>query len=274
MKTALALLTAAPLLLGATGDSPVPSSLDRFRYQPEKIRVGEVAHYVKSNLDGSKPTRVSIFVASPDKLEVAKVEAKVIDAAWVRAGFSWTLFTADRLDAGVIKLDGSVEERATLGLDRKAGAVTVKIGDREGSATWGHVPFHIYNFDFTSLNFAWRHLIDPKAPFSIGVLDPTFKPEGDPLLYRGTAAITYVGEEIVHGKTCRKYRIAGPGIGGATGYLWEDPKSGWLEKIEIPFPDNPDWSSFKLELQGIERMTPAGWKTFIAESLAKANPER
>ena len=45
-------------LLGAAPDPPRPASdLAKFRYQPAKIRVNEVAHYVKSNLNGSKPTR-------------------------------------------------------------------------------------------------------------------------------------------------------------------------------------------------------------------------
>ena len=264
------LLLILPLLAAAPGDT-VTSSLDRFRHQPERIRIGEVAHYVKSNLDGSTPARVSIFVAAPDKLEVAKVEKGVNDAAWVRAAFNWHLFTADRIDAAVIELDGSVEERASLDVDRKAGVVQIKIGDRTGSAPWGHLPFHIYNFDFTSLNFAWRHLKDPKAAFEIGVMDPTFQAEGEPFVYRGKAKIEYVADEKLHGKRCRKYRISGPGVGGATGWIWADRKGDWLEKIEIPFPDNPDWNSFKLELERIETMTPEGWKKFIADSLAKAN---
>jgi hypothetical protein len=134
-----------------------------------------------------------------------------------------------------------------------------------------HVPFHVYNFDFTSLNFAWRHLADPKAPFSIGVIDPTFQKDGEVIFYRGDADIEYVRDEKLHGKTCRLYRISGPGIGGVTGSIWADPKSGWLDKIAIPFPDNPDWKSFRLELQDVEIMTPEAWKRFIAKSLAKAN---
>jgi len=250
---------------------PVPSSLDQFRYRPETIRVGEVAHYVKSNLDGSKPARVSIFVASPEQLEVAKVEKNVNDAAWVRAHFDWKLFTADKLDAGVIQLDGSVEERATLDLDRGAGVVQATVNGKTGTAAWGQLPFHVYNFDFTSLNFAWRHLAHPKKPFAIGVIDPTFKKEGDVIFYRGAAEVAYVGEESVHGKRCLKYRIAGPGIGGVEGLLWADPRGVWLEKIAIPFPDNPDWKSFQLELQGVEVMTPDAWKRYIADSLTKAN---
>jgi hypothetical protein len=145
------------------------------------------------------------------------------------------------------------------------------VAGRTGTAAWAQLPFHVYNFDFASLNFAWRHLASPRAPFSIGVVDPTFRSEGDVIFYRGAADVAYVGEESLHGKTCRKYRITGPGIGGVEGTIWEDPKSGWLEKIAIPFPDNPDWASFLLELQGVEVMTPAAWKAFIADSLADAN---
>ena len=99
-------------------------------------------------------------------------------------------------------------------------------------------------------------------------MDPTFKAEGDIFVYRGEARIEYLREEPLHGKSCPLYRISGPGIGGTTGSIWADPKSGWLEKVEIPFPDNPEWSSFRLELQGTETMTPEAWKKFIADSLA------
>ena len=271
MKRAALLVSGLALLGVAAGPGPAGSSLDRFRYRPEKIRVGQVAHYVKSNLDGSKPTRVSIFVAAKDRIEVAKVEQGVIDAAWVRAHFDWTLFTADRLEAAVRNLDGSIEERAELSADTKTGVVNVKVGDMKGSAAWGWAPFHIYNFDFASLNFAWRQLADPRSSFTIGVMDPTFKSEGDIFVYRGEAKIEYVRDEPLHGKRCTLHRISGPGIAGTTGSIWADPKSGWLEKVEIPFPDNPDWSSFRLELQGVETMTPEAWRKFMAESLAKAN---
>jgi hypothetical protein len=267
------LVLASLLVLGSAAPDPpkVASDLEKFRYQPARIQVNEVAHYVKSNLDGSKPTRVSIFVVAPDRLEVAKVEKNVIDAAWVRAHFDWKLFTADDLKAAVINLDGSIEERATFVVDRAKESVDVTVGDRKGSAAWKQLPFHVYNFDFTSLNFAWRHLVDPKEPFTIGIIDPTFQKDGPLVFYRGDAHVVYTGEDEVHGKTVRSYRISGPGLENAKGTIWWDPKSGWLEKVEIPFRDNPDWNSFRLELQGIERMTPTAWKKYVADSLAKAN---
>jgi hypothetical protein len=275
MSRRLVVLLASVTLIGASADPPpTGSDLGKFRYQPGKIRVNEVAHYIKSNLNGSKPTRVSIFVVAPDRIEVAKVERDVIDAAWVRASFDWTLFTSVDMKAAVINLDGSVEERAVFTVDKPKGAVDVTVGERKGSAAWKQLPFHVYNFDLTSLNFAWRHLVDPKAPFTIGILDPTFQKDGPLVFYRGDARIVYTGEDELHGKTCRSYRISGPGIENTTGTIWWDPKSGWLEKVEIPFRDNPDWNSFKLELQGIEAMTPAAWKKFMADSLVKANAGR
>jgi hypothetical protein len=265
-------LLASLALLGAAADSPpVRSDLDKFRYQPGKIRVNEVAHYVKSNLDGTKPSRVSIFVVAPDRLEVAKVEREVTDAAWVRAVFDWTLFTSVEMKGGVINLDGSVEERAVFAVDRAKGLVDVSVGEMKGSAAWKQLPFHVYNFDFTSLNFAWRHLVDPKAPFTIGVIDPTFQKDGPLIFYRGDARIEYERDETFKGKKCRRYKISGPGIENTVGVIWQDPSSGWLERIQIPFRDNPDWNSFKLDLIGIESMTPAAWKKFVADSLAKAN---
>ncbi len=237
MKRTGMLLAALSLLAAAA--APVGSSLDRFRYQPSKIRVGEVAHYVKSNLDGTKPARVSIFVVAPDRLEVAKVEREVNDAAWVRAHFDWTLFTSDRMEAAVINLDGSIEERAVFAVDRAKGEVDVTVGDRKGSAAWRQLPFHVYNFDFTSLNFAWRHLVDPKAPFSIGIIDPTFQKEGDLIFYRGDARIEYERDETFKGKKCRRYRISGPGIENTVGIIWQDTEERLAREDPDPFPGQP-----------------------------------
>ncbi len=271
MKIRMFAVGALALLVLAAGPARVGSSLDRFHYRPDRIRIGEVAHYVKSNVDGSKPLRISIFVAAKDRLEVAKVEKGTGDAAWVRAHFDWKIFTADRIQAAVIDLGGSVEERAVFAADAKAGVVNVRVGERTGSAAWRWVPFHVYNFDFASLNFAWRQLDDPRSSFTVGVLDPNFGEGDDIVFYRGDARIEYVRDESLHGKSCPLYRISGPGIGGTTGSIWLDPKTSWLEKVEIPFPDNPAWKSFRLELQGTETMTPEAWKKFIADSLAKAN---
>jgi hypothetical protein len=193
------------------------------------IRVGEVA---SSSRTSTVQADARVFVAAKDRLEVAKVEKGD------RRGWVWAhrlTFTADRLEASVINLDGSIEERAVFAVNRAKGVVDVSVGDRKGSAAWRQVPFHVYNFDFTSLNFAWRHLIDPKAPFTIGVIDPTFQKDGPLVFYRGDADRLH-GRGRLHGKTCRSYRISGEGIGGDRHHLVTpaagSPKNG-------PLPGQP-----------------------------------
>ena len=258
------------LLSVSTGyprQSAVTSSTDRFRYQPDRIEVGTVYHYTKSNLDGSKPITVSIFITSKDRLEVMKSEEGLIDSAHVIAEMDWTTFSAVKLDAGVIIKDGSREARALLQLSTKDNSVFVKVAGMEKTVPIGHYPFHIYNFDFVSLNFILRHLIDPKAGFEIGIGDPTFSEEI--FAYKGKAVFQYVGDARLHGVECRKYRVTGEAFGGKEGAVWVNKKRGYAENIEIPVRDNPDWKDFKFELKAVGKMNPDQWKKFMFDNIGK-----
>ena len=219
---------------------------------PAKIRVGEVAHYVKSNLDGSKPTRVSIFVVAPDRLEVAKVEQDVTDAAWVRAHFDWTLFTSDQMDAAVINLDGSVEERAVVRRRPREGG-----GRRDGGRPEGERRLEAASVPRLQLRLHEPELrVAPPGRPEGAVYDRHHRPdvpEGgrpDLLPRRREDRVRRRGRDV-HGQEVPPL----PDLGARDrrtrrASIWWDPKSGWLEKIEIPFRDNPDWNSFKLELRG------------------------
>ena len=68
---------------------------------------GTAIHYVKSNLDGSKPSLVTMYIASPDEIEVSKSEKEVSDSADIRAHIDLSRLTADHLDAGVLTADGN-----------------------------------------------------------------------------------------------------------------------------------------------------------------------
>jgi hypothetical protein len=245
----------------------VTSSTDRFKYRPDRIEVGTVYHYTKSNLDGSKPITVSIFVAAKDRLEVMKSEEGLTDSAHVIAEMDWSTFSATNLDAGVILKDGSREPRARLRLSAKDNSVFVKVGGAEKTVAVGHYPFHIYNFDFVSLNFILRHLLDPKAGFEIGVGDPTF--DENIFAYKGKASFQYAGDERLHGIECRKYRVTGEAFGGKEGAVWVNKKGGYAESIEIPVRDNPDWKDFKMELKAIQKMSPDQWKKYMFANIGK-----
>ena len=79
--------------------SKTTHSLTQFKFQPEKIQVGEVYHYTKSNLDGTYPARVYIRTVDAENLEVGKFEAHNQDAVRVTAHMDWNSFSADQLES-------------------------------------------------------------------------------------------------------------------------------------------------------------------------------
>src|SRR5262245_11908023 len=87
------LITASPLLAQAT------RSTHLFRYQPDKVKVGTVYHYTKSNLDGTKAITVSAYVAAKDRIEVFKTDPDGDDCAFVIANMNWEIFSAERLNS-------------------------------------------------------------------------------------------------------------------------------------------------------------------------------
>ncbi|HEX8247171.1 MAG TPA: hypothetical protein VF599_03220 [Pyrinomonadaceae bacterium] len=255
----LMILTAFGLPCAAQNDSA------KFRFNPKKIEVGTVYHYVKTNVDGTKPEYVSQYVAAPDKLEAFKFHPRGSRAALVIATMDWTIFSARRLESWQVFAAGKKNLFATLDYSGAAKAVDVSIpstGKPSEKTAIEQLPFHVYNFDFGSLNFAFRHLANPKTSFIIGVADPTFK--DNPLfVYRGAASVRYEGKETRGGVKCRKYRIDGAGLENRGGWIWVNEKLGHIEDMEIALADNPEWTSFKFKLLKTEKMTRDQWENFM-----------
>jgi hypothetical protein len=57
-------------------------------------------------------------------------------------------------------------------------------------------------------------------------------------------------------------------MAGAEAQLWTALDDGRLVAIESPVPDNPGWSSFRLELQSTTQMNDAEWESFVAAEVA------
>jgi hypothetical protein len=268
--------------------SPLPTSaIHLFRYQPEKIDVGTVYHYLKSNIDRTSPARVFLFIASKTHLEVLKIEQGSELLAYVTADMDWAIFSADHLEGWHILPDdewagqpvpppGLLRSQALGALNHLGHTLTMWVSSLTGTARVGHYPVHIYNFDFLSFNFIFRHLIDPHASFEIGVIDPDpavlraignneVGPEANILTYRGKACVAYLGDEPYRGVPCRKYRLNGPGMDDKDGFIWVNQAKGHFENIEHPLADNPSWTSFKLELQATEHMQAGEWQRYIAK---------
>jgi hypothetical protein len=124
----------------------------------------------------------------------------------------------------------------------------------------GRLPYYVFNFDLSDLNFAFRHRPRPTAPLTMGLADPTFAEEGPLFAYRGEVRLEYLGEEAREGGRCRKYRIEGPGLARGGGTLWVDKAGGYFRDAEIQTANNPEWQSLKFRLLRIERLDRAGWE--------------
>jgi hypothetical protein len=235
------LVLPALLLILIAALAPARAQVEAFRFQPDRIPVGKVFHYVKTNFDGTHPEHVSIRVVDRDHIESFKFHPGKPPAALVIAELDWSTFSARSL----VSWHLDAEHR------------TVEIG---------FTPWHIYNFDLASLNFTLPHLIDPQGRFKVGIADPDFG-DGPAFLYKGEVEVSYLGEETRGGVLCRKYRIDGPGLQSRGGFLWVNQAQGHIEDAEIDLPDNPAWSQFKFRLTGVETMDQATWEAFQKEQL-------
>jgi len=268
------LLIALVSLLIANAASAQDAS-SAFIYQPDRVPVGTVYHYTKSNLDGSHAAELYVFVAPATDLEVLKLEPESTTAAYVRADMDWTAFAAARLDAWHLTETG-LTPQLYLDFDHAADTATAYMGPMAMPVSFEALPVHLYNFDLMSLNAALPHLHAPEADFAVGIVDPNWtlfageKVDPQPvlengLLYKGKAHFTYQGQDSHRGLTCHTYRVDGPGLDDQEGMLWVSAEDGHIVLFEHPTPDNPAWDTFKLEWKETLRMNGGAWRGFMMQ---------
>ena len=248
--------------------SELTLSLDDFCFQPERVNAGTVSHYIKSNSDGTYPARIFIYVPDHDHLEVLKLEAHGMDAALVKAHMDWTTFSADRIESWNLLPDGSRTPQASLFSSFKDKTFTITWKERNDMVQVQHYPVHVYNFDFISLNHILPHWQHPESEVTIGVLQPNFDPNPQTMIkFEGTVTIKYAGVEERDDHLCRKYSIAGPGLRHKTGLIWVNAQNDYIQDMEIPIPDNPDWRDFKFRFVSSEQMDSGQWADFMTEEI-------
>ena len=193
----------------------ITSSIDQFIYRPELIKTGTVYHYVKSNIDGSYPARIIIYIKDRDHLEVLKFEEHGMDAAHVMAHIDWETFSVDQIESWVLTSDGKRRPQASLSSSYEDKTFTISWQNQNDIVRVGHYPAHVYNFDLISLNYILRHWSHPEGEVTIGILQPNFDPDPETMMnYEGTVDIRYLDDEARNAQTCRKYSIGGAGLKG------------------------------------------------------------
>ncbi len=244
-----------------------------FRYDPQRVAIGTVYHYVKTNVDGTQPENISLFVASRDRIESFKFHEKGTRAGLVTADIDWKNFIAKKLESWQVSGKDDRKLFATLTYKPAEKAVEVSIPAMKPEPEFAKIerlPFHLYNFDLASLNVSLPHLADPKGSFTVGIADPTFKPDGPMFAYKGDMNVSFAATEMHNGVKCRRYSASGSGIGGK-GTIWVDDTLGHIVEMEFDVANNPDWKTFKLKLLRTEKMTGDGWQRFIADHFSSGS---
>ncbi|MRG96293.1 hypothetical protein [Polyangium spumosum] len=253
------------------GGEPEAPGIEAFEFDESKVPVGVAYHYVKSNTDGSKPERVSFYVADHETIESFKFQGpRPQSASHVLATMDWTRFLATRLESRQMTRGGAEREVAVVEYTPMTRTLRAEInGFAPNTISIEHAPFHVHSFDLGSLNLSFRYLKNPLGSFKIGIANPTYAETGPIFVYRGEVTVSYVGDETRENTPCNKYEIDGPGLKNRGGFVWVDQKDFHIVDMELSLPNHPEWVTYKLKLLSRETMKPDGWRAFMRAQLEK-----
>ena len=266
MRRALGLgLVLLGLLAGAT---PARAQLHAFRFDAGAVPVGRLYEYLKSNRDGSRPARVSLYVAGTDRLEALKWAPGDSTATLVVAVMDWTRFSVRRLESWALARSAIPVLRATLETDPAGDGVRVSFQPDQllPIHRW---PWHSYDFDFASLNLTLSHLLQPEAGFEFERADIVYAPGGPPFADLGPVEVRFVAREERQGIAVRRYRLSGSGLEGHSGDLWVAIEGQHIVEYSFPFPDEPGYTDGRLRLQEVRALAPEAWERYRRQRLGE-----
>lgn len=262
----------------------ITSSVDQFRFQPERIAPGEMFHYIKSGRAGNKPRDVYIYWTNPNHIEVLKIKPNNSGQAFVVADLDWENFCVRHIDSLHMFPDGSRKKQASADHLATRQRYEMWLSSDYSSTEIEHEPTYNYNFDFIGANVNLMHWAHPENAVEVGIVEPNWPllnargkaPAGELkelVLYNGTVTIQFEEVTKYKGRTCRKYIVEGPGLPGGTGYLWADMERQYFVNFEHPYRDNPSWNDFKFEFQSIAHMDETQWQAFCFRMCRDNTPD-
>lgn len=236
------LVAFAGLALAAPAAGPlVAQAPPEYRFRLDRVPYGTVWHYVRSTWDGSSPHRVTQYMVAQDRVAVLTEPPDGGPPTLAIARLDWERYGAAEYEAWTLAADGT--RRPVPGWQAPDGAA---------------LPVHPLALDLATLNAALPQLRRPKAPFTILLAGAPATPRGG-----GAVTVTYLRDEARDGRPCRVYRLSGPGLDAGDGTMWVDRKLGALRAVEIPVLGGAGQLSYRLALERVERMGPAGWDAFV-----------
>ena len=259
---ALGLFAALP---AAGQDEPAPAGddLQAFRYVADQQPVGRVLHYRHSNVDGTRASRVTLYVAAEDRIEALKWNPGWTRSTLVVAEMDWKTFSVRSFETTVITTGNERQVLGRLEVDADGRSLETRFGGARTRVAVEQRPWHSYDFDLASLNVSMRYLVDPEGRVMLGIMDAV----GGAFGHRGWVELGYEADEERAGIPCRRYALDGPGFSDRGGLLWvsRDEEACFVD-FEFDLPDEPGMTSGKLLLLERGELTGEEWEAFVAES--------
>jgi hypothetical protein len=232
-----------------------------FHFDLAKVPQGKVLHYRKSNLDGSHPTNVSVYVVDGERLESLKWDQGASEATLVSARMDWKRFSVRDFQSTHLERGKAPERKATLTANADGTQLEVSFlnGRTVKVQRW---PWHSYDFDFASLGLVLPHLRDPRADLIFWRTDVVFLGEGTDFSEVGGIRMHFEAMELRDRQQLRRYSIGGAGLQHRYGTLWTDASSGLMIEYQIPIGDEPGYKDVHLRLDQMQEMTREQWEAF------------
>ena len=237
------------------------AQVSQFKFEPSRVPVGTAFHFDKSNIDGSRATRISVYVVDRDRLESFKWDEDSETATLVQARMDWTRFSVSELKSWQWRKGVAPELRGAL--EASADGRSLSVSHNQGRPVavdrW---PWHSYDFDFASLGLALPHLRDPHLDVIFWRTDALLVGEGVEFAQIGGVRLHFEGLERRDGREVRRYSIGGAGLKHLYGKLWTDATTGLLVEYQIPLGDEPGYKDVHLRLERSDSMTLSQWEAF------------
>jgi hypothetical protein len=251
------------LVLPATAHA---DDVTKFLYDPTRVPVGRVFHYMKSNLDGSHPAHVALYVAAQDRFETFTVAPGDSVAHHVIATMQWITCAVKRIEWWRVPRRGVpvLERVVTDGSDDRSFDVESPNSGRpieRVNMVWR--PWHLYPLDLASLAMTLPHIINPKDSLTIALATEGAPGDSTTYTYRGKATLAYRRDETRSGEVTRAYEMDGPALDHRGGTIWTRVRDGMIQDLELGLPTAPEWTGFKLRLIRTRGMSELRWKRFV-----------
>ncbi|MDF2176880.1 hypothetical protein P2G88_01265 [Aliiglaciecola sp. CAU 1673] len=233
-----------------------------------KVPTGKVFLYTKSNMDGTNEGNIAVYYRDAYEIESFKWHDGNHSATVVRALINPDTLNVRQFEAYRLKADGT----------KQPGAELTEVNDNELKGMIGNQAlqlnvegraWHSYDFDFSSLAYAYRFLDDKQDGLIFDIIDIDFSGEAAQLKVFGKVQMEYAGKITRDGKSLLEFNIDGPGLDNRGGQIWFNEKTAEMYGLTI---EKPDESSYNSNLMRLRMQMDANEEQWQAYKLKQLNP--